>query len=70
MLSCSKGTKRLIQGRVFEGCGGVLDICVMLFPSYLVILDGDIEVNYSVSNRNSDVPPVWMEVFKGRVGTS
>lgn len=39
------------------------------FVQYLVVLDEDTEVCYSLSYRNGDVPSVWTEVLNGRVRT-
>lgn len=51
-----------------------VDKCQLLLHEellqYLVILDEDTEVCYSLSYRNGDVPSVWTEVFNGRVRTS
>lgn len=50
-----------------------VDKCPLLLNEemlqYLVILDEDTEVCYSLSYRNGDVSSVWTEVFNGRVWT-
>ncbi len=56
---------------IYAACGHIYGLALNEESvQYLVILDEDTEVHYSLSYRNSDVPSVWTEVLNGRVGTS